>query len=152
MKNGRCYRHGGRTPKGKAWGLPVWPDRDAPGAMDKVDRKLRDLQKAAKRREKRVAAMTPEERAAYDAWKWAHKPGTPADRARARAERKRNAEARAMIARMQAAPSPPSDAAAGLAEAQEFLRRQSEAITRREAASRSTADVTLDQPYEGDFS
>lgn len=107
MTNGRCRWHGGRTGSGKQWGLPVWPDRDAPGAMDKLNRKLRDLTKAAKRRGKRIAAMTPKERADYDAWKRAHKPGSPADRARARAERKQNADARAMIERMQAHPPAP---------------------------------------------
>lgn len=108
MSNGRCRWHGGKTGRGKQWGLPVWPDRDAPGAMDKVNRKLRDLTKAAKKRERRVAAMTPEERADYEKWKRAHKPGSSADRARARALRKQNAEARAMIDRMQE-PRPASE-------------------------------------------
>ena len=96
--------------------------------MVKLDRKLRDLTKTAKKREKRVADMTPEERAAYDAWKRSHKPGTPADRARTRAQRRQNAEARAKIAHMQA--TPPS------AEAAEDPERDEKPI----------------RPYEGAFS
>lgn len=134
MANGRCYRHGGRTPKGKNWHLPVWPDGNAPGAMDKVDRKLRDLQRAAKRREKRIAAMSPEERADYEKWKRAHKPGSPADRARARAERKQNAATRAFLAQDAAAAAKTATSAP------------------RPAAQEPKRDDEQTQPLQGAFS
>ncbi|RVC95857.1 MAG: hypothetical protein E5V54_00920 [Mesorhizobium sp.] len=87
MANGRCWAHGGRVPSGENWHKPVWPNRDASDAEAKLNRKLNDLQRAAAKRAKRVAAMTPEERAAHEQWQKTHKPGPAAARARARRER-----------------------------------------------------------------
>lgn len=87
MANGRCFVHGGRVPSGENWHRPVWPNRDAPDAEAKLNRKLNDLQRAAAKRAKRVAAMTPDERAAHEQWQKTHKPGPAAARARARRER-----------------------------------------------------------------
>lgn len=84
MANGRCYLHGGRVPAGDGYHLPVWPDGKAPGAVAKLNRKLNDLDRAAAKRAKRVAAMSADERAAYEEWKKTHKPGPAAARTRAR--------------------------------------------------------------------
>ncbi|RWH52572.1 MAG: hypothetical protein E5X23_11950 [Mesorhizobium sp.] len=98
MANGRCYLHGGKVPSGDGYHRPMWPNRDAPDAEAKLNRKLNDLQRAAAKRAKRVAAMTPDERATYEAWQRSHKPGSATAREQARAERKQNAELREMMA------------------------------------------------------
>jgi len=91
MANGRCAYHGGLTPRGDNWHKPRWPNPDAPDAEQKLARKLRDLERAAKKRAARVAAMSPEERRRYDAWQRACKPGPAAVRAAARQARKQAA-------------------------------------------------------------
>lgn len=87
MANGRCYRHGGRVPKGGGWHKPVWPNSERPDAEARLQRKLRDLERRTKKRARRVAAMSDEERAAHERWQAAHRPGSAAARARARTER-----------------------------------------------------------------
>jgi hypothetical protein len=85
LGNGRCRFHGGRTPSGDSWHRPVWPNRDAPDAVEKMHAKLRDLEKAAQRRARRLLCMTDAERKAHEAW---HR-DRPATSAADRAERKR---------------------------------------------------------------
>lgn len=97
MENGRCYYHGGRTPKGKDWHKPRWPKNTAPDAEQKMEARLRNLAKQEKRRQKRLAKMTAEERAAYDKWKREHPTGTPQHREAKRIARKQNAEAKAQL-------------------------------------------------------
>lgn len=82
MENGRCRYHGGRTPSGDDWHQPRWPHRNAPNWNAKFSQKISDLERASRRREKLIAAMPPEKRAAYERWKAAHKPGPAAARAR----------------------------------------------------------------------
>jgi hypothetical protein len=100
MENGRCAWHGGLTPKGDAWHKPRWP-KAGPAAEKKLQRKLRDLDRATKKRAARVAAMTPAERERYERWRQAHKPGSAKARAAARHQRKMNQEARALFARLE---------------------------------------------------
>lgn len=107
MENGRCYYHGGRTPKGKGWHKPTWPKKTAPDAEQKVVARLRNLERAEKKRQKRLAKMTPDERAAYDKWKRDHPTGTPAQREAKRLARKQNADARARLAQVR--PERPPD-------------------------------------------
>jgi len=105
MKNGRCRFHGGRVPKGDGrWHRPVWPDPKAPNASSKLNRKLTDLQRAAAKREKRVARMTADERAAYKKWQRDHEPTSTADRSRKRVFRQQGEDARRSTARLAAAP------------------------------------------------
>lgn len=93
MQNGRCYLHGGLTPRGDQWHRPQFSS-----ALHKLDRKLCDRERQAKKLAARLAAMTAEERAAYDAWQATHRPGAAGQRASAR-ERKRQAiDARATLA------------------------------------------------------
>jgi hypothetical protein len=82
MENGRCYWHGGRTPKGENWHKAIFPADGAGWAA-----KSRDLARAAKKRAKHLVAMSPDEVAAHRAWQRTHKPGPPGPRARASAER-----------------------------------------------------------------
>lgn len=122
MDNGRCYLHGGRTPRGKDWHRPQ-PGADAA----KTQRKLKDMERAAKRRAKRLAAMTPEERKRYEDWKRTHKPGPAGPRAAGRARRAQARDARERFAKMDE-PSPVIAEAQALAEAIEALRHQAELI------------------------
>jgi hypothetical protein len=106
MENGRCHLHGGRTPKGDGWQRPVWPDKNAPGAEKKLQRKLRDLARAEKNRAARVAAMSPAERQRYEKWKRTHKPGSAAARKARQLEVARNKEIRAALNTAKSAPAP----------------------------------------------
>lgn len=87
MENGKCYFHGGKTPKGDGWHVTQWPDGDAPDAEIKLSRKLKAKKANAARRARRLASMTDEQRLQDAAWQKAHKPGRAADRARLKKER-----------------------------------------------------------------
>lgn len=80
MENGKCRFHGGKTPRGRDYHKPVWPDPKSPDAVTKLQRKLYDLQRAEKKRAQRIAAMSDEELASYRKWHRAHKPGAPGPR------------------------------------------------------------------------
>jgi hypothetical protein len=122
MANGRCYLHGGRTPRGKDWHRPQ-PVADAA----KTQRKLKDMERAAKKRAKRLAAMTPEERKRYEEWRKTHKPGPAGPRAAARARRAQSRDARERFAKMDE-PFPQNAEAQALAAAIEALRHQAQQI------------------------
>lgn len=107
MKNGLCYYHGGRTPKGKDWHKPQWPKKSSPVAERKMVARLRDLQRNEKQRQKRLAKMSAEERAAYDKWHRDRPLGTPTQRLAKRLARKQNEEARARF--LQPRPDRPAD-------------------------------------------
>jgi hypothetical protein len=135
-ENGKCRYHGGATPKGKDWHKPRWPDRKDPRAMDKLDAKLKDRERAAKKREIRLAAMSPEERERHAAWHRARKPGSPADRIRARLERKAAEEVRA---RLEQPPAPSNSELVAIHSHIEKLRCQAAEIeARRDAARQET--------------
>ena len=138
MANGRYYVHGGRTPKGKDW------HRRQPGAdAVKTQRKLKDIERAAKKRAKRLAAMTPEERKRHEEWQKAHRPGPAGPRAAERARRAQNKAAREQFARM-VEPSAPSAEAQALAEAIEGLRHQAQRL-------RAAHDTSVSKLDEGIF-
>ncbi|WAX96632.1 hypothetical protein N7E70_007155 [Aminobacter sp. NyZ550] len=99
MANGRCYLHSGRVPRGDRWHVPQFPNADAPDFERKLQRKLADRERAAKRLAARLAAMTPDELARYRAWHVARRPGAAAARQRAKAEREANAEFRKLASR-----------------------------------------------------
>jgi hypothetical protein len=82
LKNGRCDRHGGKTPRGEKWHTIIWPDCSTPAGALKFERKLRQQQRLAAERAKRLAAMNPARRAKYDAWCRSHPPGGRAARER----------------------------------------------------------------------
>lgn len=89
MANGRCANHGGLVPKGDQW--HVVQLTNGSGSAEKLNRKLRDLARRRAKQQKRLAAMSPERRAKYDAWHAARPLGGGAQRERARQER-RNAQ------------------------------------------------------------
>lgn len=138
MANGRCHLHGGKTPKGERWHLPQWPDRSSPRAEAKLNAKLADRQRAARQRDRRLAAMTSKERAALEKWVRAHRPGKAAARKRAR-EQKADAEWFANVTA--ASPKPEqSPEAARLEEAKQMLLSR---LAKRQAR---TAEPEPDQP------
>jgi hypothetical protein len=103
MKNGKCNLHGGRTPNGDDWHRPRWPDKGAPDAVEKLNRKLADHEKANRRRAKRQAAMTPEELRAHKHWQVSHKPGSSTLRARRRAQHRQATEAHETMSQLRSA-------------------------------------------------
>jgi hypothetical protein len=98
MKNGRCDRHGGKTPSGRQWHVVQYSDCSTPAGEAKFNRKLRTQQRYAEQRAARLAAMTPEQRAKYDAWHRSHAPGAAATRNADRERTRQNAEARLLLA------------------------------------------------------
>ncbi|MDM7971042.1 MAG: hypothetical protein QUV10_15620 [Paracoccaceae bacterium] len=95
MANGRCDNHGGRTPSGDGWHRPVWPNGSAPDAARKMYAKLASLERAARRRAARLAAMTPDEQEQYQKWHIERPVGSRKGRRAAKVERHRKAEAKA---------------------------------------------------------
>lgn len=95
MKNGRCYYHGGRTPKGKEWHRRQWKYSDGPNCQRRLRVKLEQIARAAYVRDARLARMTPEQRARFDLWHRQHPLGTPAQRKASKAARQMNADLRA---------------------------------------------------------
>ena len=93
MTNGRCYLHGGATPRGAEWHR-----RQLPKALKKLDGKLRHGDRQARRRASRVAAMTIAEKKSYVEWQRTHAPGPPEPRANARLRRKQDREAAMFLA------------------------------------------------------
>jgi hypothetical protein len=89
MGNGRCYRHGGKTPAGAQWHKVQWPEKDAPGAMEKLGAKLKKNAKTAREKTKRLGAMSSEARAAHETWQRTHAAGSIKHR---QAVRQRGAE------------------------------------------------------------
>lgn len=120
MANGKCYYHGGKTPKGKDWHRITKPKN--PG---KATAKLEVIERRAKARARRLARMTPEEQAAHKAWHQSHAPGPPEPREARRQMRKQNAEMRARWA-ADRAPEPSLEAQA--------LQARKEALAARLAA------------------
>jgi uncharacterized protein YceH (UPF0502 family) len=106
MANGRCYFHGGVTPRGDDWHKVRWPAN-----LEKLNRKLRDRERIERRRKERVAAMTDEERALYERRRSACRPGTPAQREGRRAHRKQAKDAARLIQQPRKAAKDPAQAA-----------------------------------------
>lgn len=80
LENGRCQWHGGKTPKGDQWHVTQWPGKTQKRAVQKMNRKLEDVERATAELKKRLSKMTEEELAVYEAWKKTHKPGKAAAR------------------------------------------------------------------------
>lgn len=147
MANGRCYRHGGKTgadsrPGSGGWHRAIWPKATGPNAEKRLARKVKDRTRKLNKQTARVAAMTAEERARYDAWQGTHKPGTAGSRARDRIDRKQAEAVREVMARP---PRPPS-------QEEVEIRNQIDKL-RAEIAGRSVqpAEDDCGQPYQGAF-
>lgn len=99
MKNGRCYYHGGATPKGDGWHRPTWPNGKAPDAVHRADQKTYKMEREQRKRALRVKNMTAQERAKHDKWHKEHPPGSAKKRRADRAQRERDLEARKLLAK-----------------------------------------------------
>jgi hypothetical protein len=93
----RCRLHGGATGQGSKWHTILWPDRSTPAGAAKFNRKLRQHERYAAERAERLAGMTPERRAKYDAWVRTHQPGSGAARSAKRARAAQNAQAQVLV-------------------------------------------------------
>jgi hypothetical protein len=119
---GRCRLHGGATPTGKDWHKVQLTN---PGkSPEKLERKLRDVARRRAKQAARVAAMTPEQRARYDAWHAARRPGGPEVRRAAREAR----EFRDMLAERASAAPVETPEARAIREAIEALERRTAAL------------------------
>lgn len=76
----RCELHGGKTPRGKEWHRKQRPDGSRKSDEWRAMNKLRTAEIRRKELIARLAAMTEEEREAYDRYSRAARPGTPAER------------------------------------------------------------------------
>jgi hypothetical protein len=102
LANGRCRFHGGATPAGRAWHRVQYPDPIL--QPEKYAKKVREVERRRQQRRARVAKMTPEERAKYEARSKAAQPRSVAERE----SRRRDREAQSLFARRppSAAPDP----------------------------------------------
>jgi hypothetical protein len=98
MENGRCAWHGGKTGRKDQWHRLRWPSKSSSNAIEKLNRKLRDRERQARKKAKCLAAMTPEERRRYEEWHKARKPGPPGPRAAERTRRKQNKDMQNLFA------------------------------------------------------
>lgn len=104
MANGRCFLHGGRTPRGDKWHTTLWPNGSSPMAETKLNRKLKSQQQRVRKRGARIEAMSSEQRAQHERWHASHKPGGAAKRAQIRRQR----DARVGIEELMSRPETPS--------------------------------------------
>jgi hypothetical protein len=93
MPNGRCYWHGGATPR-----ADQYHHMQVPATVEKLDAKLHTNQRKNKRRAAWLAAMTPERRAKFDAWHRSHPSGSQAARSAERARASGNDYLRRLLA------------------------------------------------------
>lgn len=88
-QNGRCWLHGGRTPKADQWHVRQLPTGGSSKmAMRKMDLKLARAEKDAKAKRQRLRLASEEERAAHDKWLWSHPPGSEKRRAARRLDQR----------------------------------------------------------------
>jgi hypothetical protein len=131
---GRCRLHGGSTPSGDQWHVRQFP-KDA----RRFHGKLVGFQIRDRKREARLAAMTPAEREKFEKRARSLQPGSKAKRAAEREARRQNAEARAPFAsRREPAPNP--EVAVLEAREKELLRLVEE-LERRERERRLMEDL-----------
>lgn len=84
----RCRWHGGLVPSGDHWHTLQWPKGDAKDWQEKLNAKLQRDERNRRRKERRLAKMSPEERAKYDDWLKYHRPGSKIERSKPRAAKK----------------------------------------------------------------
>jgi len=87
MENGRCHRHGGKTPKAEDWHVPQWP-KPANSVDLRIARVEKKRKATARALARKLAAMTPDERERYEAWQRSHVPGPASERKRRRSDRR----------------------------------------------------------------
>ncbi len=117
MGNGRCYFHGGATPKGDGrWHRPIWPKMDTPEGIARFYKKGAELTDRNKKREREAKQRSPTQVAAYERWRATHAPTTAAHRAALREARRQAAQAIDVLKASSASPARSVDASAREAE------------------------------------
>lgn len=88
LRNGKCSKHGGKTPKAENWHVRQYPPGSAPNWEARFQEKLRRIDRDRRRVAKRLATMTAEAREQYDQWQRDHRPGSAGERQILRDERR----------------------------------------------------------------
>jgi hypothetical protein len=144
LANGRCRLHGGRTPKGTDWHKVQLAN---PGrSIERLVEKEAEVEARRARQEARRAAMSPEERAAHDAWHRARRPGSPGERQKARDARAAKEWLQETLGRAMSASPPPGEASA-LSEAIRALEEAQRAL----GAASGHGALVQDHSDEGDM-
>lgn len=87
--NGKCWLHGGLTPKGDNWHVRQVPTgKGSPAAVRKMEAKLARAQKAEQEKRQRLRLATEAEREAYKKWLRARPPGSAIRRAARRLDQR----------------------------------------------------------------
>lgn len=92
----RCRWHGGLVPSGDQWHTLQWPKPDAKDWQKKLNEKLKRDERNRRRKERRLAKMSPEQRAKYDEWLKYRRPGSKVERSKPRAAKKAAEEFKAL--------------------------------------------------------
>lgn len=85
-RGGRCHYHGGKSTAGETWGQRQWSNHPSPVVARRQATKAEWVERTEAERAARLAAMTPDERARYNAWLKAHMPGSQDRRVEAKLE------------------------------------------------------------------
>lgn len=102
----RCRWHGGLVPSGDQWHTLQWPKGAAKDWQKKLNEKLKRDERNQRRKERRLAKMSPEERAEYDKWLKFHRPGSKVERSKPRAAKKAAEEFKALANQPERTASP----------------------------------------------
>jgi hypothetical protein len=102
----RCRWHGGLVPCGDQWHTLQWPKGDAKDWPKKLNEKLKRDERNRRRKERRLAKMSPEQRAKYDDWLKYRRPGPKVERSKPRAAKKAAEEFKARAAQPERPASP----------------------------------------------
>lgn len=102
----RCRWHGGLVPCGDQWHTLQWPKGDAKDWPKKLNEKLKRDERNRRRKERRLAKMSPEERAKYDDWLKYRRPGSKIERSKPRAAKKAAEEFKALAEQSERPASP----------------------------------------------
>ncbi|WP_157790734.1 HGGxSTG domain-containing protein [Agrobacterium albertimagni] len=102
----KCRWHGGAVPSGDEWHKLQYPAATSKDWQRKLNEKLKRAERDRRRKERRLAKTTPEQRAKHQEWQRSHKPGSKAERQRKRADRKIAQEFKALTEQPERPASP----------------------------------------------
>ena len=115
LANGKCTLHGGLTPRGDDWHRPQLANEA--GSVRKLDRKLKTAAKRKRKRDEKLAGLSPKELRRHERWQRDHPPTSTADRAARRRDREQARWLQDLVAKPKpstppANRTPPADAEA----------------------------------------
>jgi hypothetical protein len=94
------------VPSGDQWHTLQWPKPDAKDWQKKLNAKLKRDERNRRRKERRLAKMSPEERAKYDEWLKYRRPGSKIARSKPRAAKRAAEEFKALTEQPERPASP----------------------------------------------